>query len=271
MIASLFWLQNQDTRAATLVNMQLPKSSYLSDRDCEDREWLAVTATPGLVFGWRQSYSDFATEPKAEGESMSTQAMKLAVVVTGLAAIVVMGLVPARATAQNHPQEVLDLIAAHEALAMKIRPLQDRVLTATVPRDDNSKFNPDGVPVRAKGAATSGSNSPGSDLRAAERLRHKDRAASDGDDYGRIKVRLSALEKKARAERERVMRPHFGVGLAQRDSESGEIRFGDGRVGSRPPTGTANNAGAKEIAGARKALGVLQRELAVLEREVNAL
>jgi hypothetical protein len=202
---------------------------------------------------------------------MITQPMKLAVVAAGLAAIVMTGLFPARAIAQNRPQDVRDLIAAHEALAMKIRPLQDRVLTATAPQKGSTQFNPDGVPVRAKGNATSGDSNPGSEGRAPERLRHKDRAATDSDDYGRIKVRLSTLDKEAKAERERVMRPDFGAGLAARDGESGEVRYGDGRVGSRPPTGAANNSDAKEIADARKALAALQRELAVLEREVNAL
>lgn len=175
---------------------------------------------------------------------MSTQPMKLSVVVTGLAAIVMMGLFPASATAQSRPQEVLDLIAAHKALAMKIRPLQDRVLTVTAPKEDSNQFKPDGVPVRAKSNATSGDSNPASEGRVAERLRHKDRAATDGDDYGRIKVRLSALKKKAKAERERVMRPKFGVGLTRGKSESAD---------------------------ARKKLTALQRELAVLEREVNAL
>jgi len=163
--------------------------------------------------------------------------MKLAVVATGLAAIVVIGLFPARATAQNRPQEVRDLIADHQALAMKIRPLQDRVLTATAPQDNSAGFKPDGVPVRAKGDATS-------EGRVPERLRHKDRAASDSDDYGRIKVRLSALEKEAKVERERVMRPEFGAGLSRSKSETAD---------------------------ARRKLTALQRELAVLERELNAL
>ncbi len=166
---------------------------------------------------------------------MSTQPMNLAVVATGLAAIVVMGLFPARAIAQNRPQEVRDLIADHEALAMKIRPLQDRVLTARAPQEGSTGFKSDGVPVRAKGDAKS-------EGRVPERLRHKDRAASD--DYGRIKVRLSALEKNAKRERERVTRPEFGVGLSRNKSDTAD---------------------------ARKKLTALQRELAVLEREVNAL
>jgi len=147
---------------------------------------------------------------------MNAPTMKLFVVATGLAAIVVMGLFPARGVAQNRPSEVRDLIADHNALAMKIRPLQDRVLTATQPQEG----------------------------RVPERLRHKDRAASDGDKYGRIMVRLSALEKNARRERERVMQPEFGVGLSRKKSETAD---------------------------ARKKLTAMQRELAVLERELNAL
>jgi hypothetical protein len=168
---------------------------------------------------------------------MHTQPIKLTVLAFGLAAITLMGFLPASAIAQNRPQEVQDLIAAHEALAMKIRPLQDRVLTATAPQEGSAGFKPDGVPVRAKGDAKS-------EDRVPERLRHKDRAASDGDDYGRIKVRLSALEKNAKKERERVMRPSFGAGLDRSKSDTAD---------------------------ARKALGALQRELAVLEREVKAL
>ena len=115
--------------------------------------------------------------------------------------------------------------------------MQDRVLTATAPQENSAGFKPDGVPIRAKGDANSEGGVP-------ERLRHKDRAATGGDDYGRIKARLSALDKKARKERERVMRPEFGAGLSRSKGETAD---------------------------ARNALGALQRELAALEREVNAL
>lgn len=122
------------------------------------------------------------------------------------------------ATAQSRPQEVLDLAAAHQALAMKIRPLQDRIIIARVPPKESQS----------------------SGARVSERLRHKDRAATATDEYGRLKVRFSALDKKARAERERVMRPNFGVGL-------------------------------RGVAAAKKKLAALQREADALEREVAML
>jgi len=54
------------------------------------------------------------------------------------------------AVAQSHPQEVLDLISEHDALAMKVRPLHDRVVSATKEDDGDTAFQPDGTPVRAK-------------------------------------------------------------------------------------------------------------------------
>lgn len=125
---------------------------------------------------------------------------------------------PGGAAAQGHPQEVLDLVAAHEALAMKIRPLQDRIIIARVP------------PKESQSAGT----------RVSERLRHKGRAATATDEYGRLKVKFSTLNKKARAERERVNRPDFGAGL-------------------------------RGVAAAKKKLAALQREYAALERELAAL
>ena len=166
---------------------------------------------------------------------MSSQLTKLAVIIIGLIAVILLVLLPTRAIADSRPQEVLDLIADHEALAMKIRPLNDRVLV---------RFKPDGVPVRAKVKAATDESNNGAEARVPERLRHKDRAASDGDDYGRIKVRLSALEKNTKSERERVMRPQFGADLSKRH---------------------------KDIVDARKQLAALQREFTALEREVNAL
>lgn len=152
-----------------------------------------------------------------------------------LLSFVMSGLVTA---APDRPKQVLDLVAAHEALAMKIRPLHDRILVA---RSKNKKsgtaFKPDGAPLRAKAATGTASESG---RRTSERLRHKDRAVTSGDDYGRIKVKMAALDKKAKAERERVNRPNFGVGL-------------------------------RGVAAARKKLASLQRELAALEREMATL
>ncbi len=212
---------------------------------------------------------------------METQPIKLTVIAVGLAAVTLMGLLPSRATAQDRPQEVLNLVSAHQALAMKIRPLQDRVLAAQAQEKNSTHFNPDGVPVRAKTNATTGESNAAAERRIAETLRHKNRAATAGDDYGRIKTRLSTLERNARAERERVNRPRFGAGSATRDSESGNVRFGDGRLGARPTSGSqqqnktgagaAGNIDNQEIATARKSLAALQREFAALEREANAL
>lgn len=211
---------------------------------------------------------------------MGTQLNKLTVMVVGLAAVTLTGLLSSRATAQSHPQEVLDLIAAHDALAMKIRPLRDRVL-AMPSKESSTGFNPDGVPVRAKTGAATGESKADAETRVSETLRHKDRAVTTSDEYGRIKVQFSTLEKKARAERERVNRPNFGIHSARSESTSGDIRFGDGRHGSqlpsgtksqdKPEAGTAENIDSKEIADARRALAALQHELAALERDVNAL
>jgi len=152
----------------------------------------------------------------------------------GLVAIALSTLHPARVLADSHPQEVLDLVAAHNALAMKIRPLQDRVTL---------RFKPEGVPVRAKAETATDEGNGSTESRVSERLRHKDRAVSGDDDYTRIKARLEALEKNAKSERERVNRPGFGTDLRR---------------------------GKSEIADARKRLAALQRELAALERELDA-
>lgn len=164
-----------------------------------------------------------------------------AVIAVVLAVVALLGLLPTSTAADKRPQEVLDLISAHEALAMKIRPLNDRVLVAAAPKESDQRFKPDGVPIRAKASVATDESNDGAETRVPERLRHKERAANDGDDHGRIKVRLSALEENARKERERVNRPQFGVGLSQRD--------------------------ANEIADARKALAALEREFTALERE----
>lgn len=135
------------------------------------------------------------------------------------AAFVIAFQLPTAALAQDsHPQEVLDLVATHQALAMKIRPLQDRIIVRRVPPKDSQS----------------------SDTRVSERLRHKNRAATSTDEFGRIKVQFLKLEKEARTERERVMRPDFGSGL-------------------------------REVAAAKKKLASLQRRYAALERELTAL
>jgi len=167
------------------------------------------------------------------------QEIRLTAIAFGLTAVTLVGFFPTNVAADARPQEVLDLIAAHEELVMKIRPLQDRVLV-TAQKKDDQQFKPDGVPVRAK--VSTKTDTSDSDGRVPERLRHKDRAASDSDEHGRINVRFAALDENAKAERERVNRPQFGAGLTR---------------------------GKSEIADARKALAALERELAILKREAN--
>ena len=151
----------------------------------------------------------------------------------------------ATAAAQSHPQEVLDLIAQHEALAAKVRPLVKRVSDPDFAPEDTG-FRPEGAPLRAT-VTTSNSGSGSAtrsepEQRVPERLGHRDRAAASSDDAARIATRLSALETQARTERERIMRPNFGGGT-----------------------------NARAIATARSRLAALQRELAAIENEINAL
>jgi len=199
--------------------------------------------------------------------------------IAGLAAFALTSLHALNAVADDHPQEVLDLIVAHDALAMKIRPLQDR-LAATAPSDGATGFRPEGAPVRAKASIGSEKNTAEAEKRMPATLTHRDRAVSADDDYGRIKVRLSTLAANAKAERERVMRPSFGAGVRRAEEDSGSIRFGDGQHGTRPSAGTSAQpqaragsspgADAKQIAEARRKLAELQREYAGVEREVAA-
>ncbi len=156
-------------------------------------------------------------------------------ILIGLTAVALLGLLPTHAVADGHEQELRDLRAGHQALAMKIRPLSDRALV---------KFKPDGVPIRAKVQASAGDSNDGAEARVPETLRHKDRAASSTDEHGRIKVQFSTFEKKAKKERERINRPQFG----------------------NDPKMNKN-----ELINALKKLEGLDREFAALEREVNAL
>ena len=151
---------------------------------------------------------------KSKGIIMRTQLPKLLLAAVGLTAVAGTGFVPGYAFADDRPQEVLDLIADHQALAMKIRPLRYRVVAAAS-KDRDDRF---------------GAQSP------------QVRTVSDDDD--RITARLTALEKSARTERERINRPDYGVGISEGD---------------------------QELIDARKKLTALQREVAVLEREVDAL
>jgi len=207
---------------------------------------------------------------------MKSHQQSLVIASAALAAIVLGGVWPARSNADSHPQEVLELVAAYDALAMKVRPLKDRVVIASAPGAADSSFRPEGVPLRATTATSAEAGNAAAEQRVSENLRHKDRAAPAADDYGRIKVRLSALEENARAERERISRPGFGVDLSRSDTEAGAVRFGDARRGTRPPPSASSaepapavDAGA--IAEAQRNLEAMQKELAALEREVSEL
>lgn len=163
---------------------------------------------------------------------------------------------------------------------MKIRPLQDRVVVSSTPTTGSNGFNPEGVPIRAR---TNTENAEGdaavAERRVPETLQHRDRAAAT--DADRLAARVSALENKARVERERISRPGFGTGSAQQDAESGTITFGDGRRGARLPAtteshgraaaGAAASIDAAEISEARRALASLEREFAALEQEADAM
>jgi hypothetical protein len=183
------------------------------------------------------------------------------------ATLALVGICQPTASAQDHPQEVLDLIGSYEALAMKVRPLQDRVLTASPATDTSTGFRPEGVPLRAQAAtATTGDNSA-AESRVSERLRHRDRAIGADDDYKRITSELSVLERNARSELQRIRTPGFGT-----VRESGSVRFGDGIRGARPPSGVqAPQVDQRAIGAARRTLAELERKYAALEREVNEM
>lgn len=212
---------------------------------------------------------------------MQLQAGRTSIVIAGFAALTFASLHSGRAAADDHPQEVLELIAAHHALEMKIRPLQDRLVALAQSKASTTGFQSEGVPLRAKVNAASEEKTAEAEKRMPETLTHRDRATSAGDDYGRVKVRLSALEQEARAERERINRPDFGVGLRHADDEGGNIRFGDGQDGARTASGGASRAQAAtvsassvdqtQIAVARHKLAELQREVAALDRDISAL
>jgi hypothetical protein len=144
---------------------------------------------------------------------------------------------------------------------MKIRPLHDRVLKAA-PKEDDAAFQPDGTPVRAKGDSAGEQTS---EKRIPSRLTHRERSAASSDEYGRLEVKFSALEKTAKAERERVNRPDFGAASAS--AESGDVRFGNGQRGARP----SSRGGSDEVEAARRTLASLERELAAIEKELAAL
>lgn len=183
--------------------------------------------------------------------------------------------------AQSHPQEVLDLIAGHQALAAKIRPLLDRVEMPKASSDDSAGFRPEGAPIRGTVATSNSSASSDPEQRVPERLRQRDRATtSSADDSlaARLAARLAALDAQATAERERVMRPEFGAGLNRNNATSGDVRFGDGIRGTRPPaqsetdTAALNSArvDARAIGQARSRLAALERELASIDAAIDA-
>jgi len=208
---------------------------------------------------------------------MGKQTSKLCIARVMLAVTVLAASLPGRVAAQSHPQEVLDLVAAHEALAMKIRPLQDRIVVSAAPQAGTAGFNPEGAPIRAKGSTTTDDAATGAENRSAETLRHRDRAAAP--EPGGLGARLSAFAEKARVESERISQPGFGLRSAAREAGSGAVRFGDGRPGARLPatassqdsTDAASKLDSAAIAQARTRLTALEREFAALEKEADTM
>lgn len=143
---------------------------------------------------------------------------RLNIISIAIISAVLFGIHAASHAHDSHPQEVLDLISAYEELAMKIRPLQDRVVVKRV-EEDKTGFKPEGAPIRAKAST------------------------ADADEHGRIKVRFATLKKQVETELERIHKPGFAV---------------------------RNGVDPKIIAEARRKLLALQREYAVLQRQVKA-
>jgi hypothetical protein len=205
---------------------------------------------------------------------MGAQPIRSTLVAVVLAAVTSIGLPPAPVTAQDHPQEVLDLIAAHKELAMKIRPLRDRVI-ALAPVYEKTE----GASLRAQSSDETRRSNPAADRRVSETLRNRDRAVLGSDEYDRIEGRLADLEEKAEEELGRISIPGFGLRSLQRNRQSGETRFGDGAQGARPPSDATDqpelrvggNTDNEAIADARRALAALERELTALIRGVDAL
>ena len=174
---------------------------------------------------------------------------RLNIISTAIFLAALFGIHAASHAHDSHPQEVLDLISAYEELAMKVRPLQDRVVVRHV-EEDKAGFKPEGAPIRAKVST------------------------ADADEHGRIKVRFATLKKQVETELERIHKP----GFAERTDESTTVVFGDGRHGSRLPAGKTQQGGLrhgsgadpKVIAEARRKLAALQREYSVLQRQVKA-
>lgn len=194
-----------------------------------------------------------------------------------VAVILLTTLWAAEAPTQSHPQEVLDLISGHQALAAKVRPLLDRVEMPKASSDDSTGFRPEGAPIRGTVDAPNSGSRSDPEQRLPERLRHRDRAATSTA-ADRLAARLEALDAQAKAERERVMRPEFGVDLNRSNAGSRDVRFGDGIRGTRPPaqsatdTDASNSArvDARAIAQARSRLAALERELASIEAAIEA-
>jgi hypothetical protein len=195
--------------------------------------------------------------------------------ILSLAALSMIGLLSSRATAQSHPQEVLDLIQSYEALAMKVRPLQDRVVDASSTTGSSAGFRPEGVPLRAGLATDTADGDSAPQRRVTERLRHRDRSVSSDTEYSRLSERLSALEQRIRSELERLRAPGFG---APGENDSGSVRFGDARSGARPSgapapatraVGATTGVDEQAIVVAKRTLNELEREYAALERQVS--
>jgi len=121
---------------------------------------------------------------------------------------------------------------------------------------------------------------PDSEKRIPDTLTHRDRAVTDADEYGRVKVRISALEESVNSELARLRQldssaaPATGAGRSpSRNGQAGETRFGDGIRGRRLPTGDSGDANGHEnepVSGSKRILQ-LQRDVDAAEREVENL
>ena len=174
------------------------------------------------------------------------------------------------AAAQEQPQEIRDLIRSYEALAMKIRPLQDRVAARSPGTESNPRFEPEGVPLRAQVRTSSSDGAADGGTRAPERLRHRDRAVNAEDEYARVSAGVSELNRSVEAALARIRAPGFGT---RNENAPARIGFGDGQRGARLPRTQSpdrpSSASPAELDG--EALSAARRELARLEDEFDDL
>jgi len=171
-------------------------------------------------------------------------------VVTAVAVLICIGFATPRASAQDHPQEVLDLVSTYQALGMKVRPLQDRVV---IPANNDAGFRPEGVPLRAGTSATTTSG-PAAEQRIPETLRHRNRSTSAAD-VDAIRCRLATLDGEIQSEIRRISAPGFASSPARAVNRAG----------------ASNRVDPSAIATSRRKLAELEREYAAIEREIAEL